>query len=128
MILLSWKKKALMPVIFLWTVCVYGGEFMHGIYAVPVNETDIARVKELGFTYMHCYLNPYTEKGHDAAQKQLDLAEKYGVKVAFDVFTRVLVGKKDAVAELIRIVRDFKNHPALGAWYLYDEKSEAKRS
>ena len=50
MILLSWKKKALMPVIFLWTVCVYGGEFMHGIYAVPVNETDIARVKELGFT------------------------------------------------------------------------------
>ena len=79
MILLSWKKKALMPVILFWTVCICGGDFMHGIYAVPVNETDIARVKELGFTYMHCYLNPYTEKGHDAAQKQLDLAEKYGV-------------------------------------------------
>ena len=58
MILLSWKKKALMPVILFWTVCICGGDFMHGIYAVPVNETDIARVKELGFTYMHCYLNP----------------------------------------------------------------------
>ena len=123
MILSSWKKKVLVPVILLWTVCIYGGEFMHGIYAVPVNETDIARVKELGFTYMHCYLNPYTEKGHDAAQKQLDLAEKYGLKVAFDVYTRVLVGKKDAVAELIRVVREFKKHPALGAWYLYDEPS-----
>ena len=44
MILLSWKKKALMPVILFWTVCICGGDFMHGIYAVPVNETDIARV------------------------------------------------------------------------------------
>ena len=117
------KKEILMLSLFLWTFRIFAGDFIQGIYAVPVNETDIAKAKELGFTYMHCYLNPYTKEGHATAQKQLELAEKYKMKVAFDLFTRVLIGKKEALTELTRIVRDFKNHPALGAWYLYDEPS-----
>lgn len=102
---------------------VTGGEFIHGIYAVPVKEKDVAAAKQMGFTHIHNYNNPHTETGLKTAEEQLDLAQKYGLKVLFNLSGHKLVGKPDAVDRLMSVIRKFRKHPALAAWYLCDEPS-----
>lgn len=90
------------------------------VYGVGLSEGTFAQVKAWGATHVHRY-----GMGMDihADQAYFDLAEKFGLKVMSDLGgTRRT--KEDGGLEAMRAyVEHFRDHPALGFWYLYDEPS-----
>lgn len=98
-------------------------QFMWGMFGVP--KTDIVHVKNLGFEYVHNYgtfegaknvakLSPLENK-----ISYLDEAHKHGLKVMTGISRyQIKNGQFDEIRKFIEAVKD---HPAIGAWYLYDE-------
>lgn len=98
-------------------------EFPMIMYAVPATDLNFKKVKELGINYVHLYAltsGSIDEKKLAKIKEYLDLAQEYKLKVMLDLDgnNRVINGK---ISEVETIVRSFKDHPALGYWYLSDE-------
>lgn len=102
-------------------------KFPLAMYAVPATDENFSRMRDLGINYVHLYgltSVPVDQEAFDKIQHYLDLAQKYGLKVMFDLNGRKLV--PDGLEEMRTVVRRFKAHPALGFWYLYDEPDNHK--
>ncbi len=108
------------------------------LYGVPNVDDDVARAKELGFTHIYRSGNGFAGDPADAGrmediQSYLDRAQKHGLKVAFclDGHRRIPRGAT-GLEQMQAIVRRFKDHPAIGFWYFYDEpnlpSSKTKRA
>lgn len=90
--------------------------FLFGLYGV--HEPDMAEVAAAGFDYVHSYR--WDGAGTDAeALAYLDEAHRHGLQ-AFIGFNRqrLMKGDLDFVATRVGALM---GHPALLAWYLYDE-------
>lgn len=104
------------------------------MYAVPGTDADFALMKSMGIDYVHVYgmsKGPLEEGRLKSIEKYLDLAQKHGLKVMFDLdgHRRVRNGDRNLALEETRVLaRKFKDHPALGFWYLYDEPELSKGS
>ncbi|MCC7351234.1 MAG: hypothetical protein IT446_11755 [Phycisphaerales bacterium] len=93
------------------------------LIAVPGTDRNFEHAKAIGANYVHLYGLSYdaSPKGMKAMRDYLDLAQKHGLKVMFDLDGHRRMAKPDGLEEMRRIVTAFKNHPALGFWYLADE-------
>jgi hypothetical protein len=93
------------------------------MYAVPVTDAAFKEVKSWGINYVHSY-----GMGMDVKKDQpfFDLAQKYGLKVAANLDGGRRVGVEGGLDAMRAYVEHFKNHPALGFWYLYDEPDNHK--
>ena len=102
---------------------LYSNEFPIGVYSADhATEDNFRYLKSIGVNYVHTYgMGSNTAENNIKAKKFLDLANKFGLKVMFNLKGRIWANKKDGVKELKKLVRKFKKHPALGFWYLYDE-------
>lgn len=94
------------------------------MFAVPADEYAFKELSEIGINYVHLYGLSRVSLNEDGdfkyALKYLDLAKKYGMKVLFDL-DGVKHIKNNTTSEILKIVEYFKDHPALGMWYLSDE-------
>lgn len=98
------------------------------MYAVPATDKNFKEVRSWGINYVHQYgltSGALTKEKLEKIEKYLDLADKYKLKVMVDLdgINRVKDGKID---EIKIIVQKFKNHPAVGFWYLFDEPDNKK--
>lgn len=104
-----------------------GERFPLIMYAVSRSESNFAQMKEMGIDYVHVYgmsAGPLDEARLKSIRSYLDLAQKYGLRVMFDLDGSRRVrqaDKKAALEETRQLAREFREHPALGFWYLYDE-------
>jgi len=92
------------------------------MYAVPATDENFSRMRDMGISYVHVYgltAVPVNQQSFENIQHYLDLAQKYGLKVMFDLNGKRLV--PDGLEEMRSVVRRFKDHPAIGFWYLFDE-------
>ena len=80
-------------------------------YSIPEPFTTAERFGELAETGINLHFSYYTSA--NAAQKALDLAEKYHLKV--------IVSCPELETETENTVQRFKNHPALAGYFLHDE-------
>src|SRR5690606_20581139 len=99
-----------------------GEKFPMAMYAVPASEANFSQMRDMGINYVHLYgltAVPVNQQSFDKIQQYLDLAQKHGLKVMFDLNGSRLV--PDGLEEMRSVVRRFKDHPAVGFWYLYDE-------
>ena len=88
----------------------------------PLTDTNFKLLKDLGFNMVHSYKTGRDdEKNIKRGLKLLDLAQKHGIKVMFNLRGKDWAGKNFDIKRFVKFVRNFKNHPALGMWYLYDE-------
>lgn len=97
------------------------------LMAVPGTGQDFQHAKAIGANYVHLYgLGAYTNaSGMKSMKAYLDLAQKYGLKVMFDLYgSKRLREGEQGLQEMRKIVDAFKDHPALGFWYLVDEPEE----
>lgn len=109
--------------------CVDGKPFFPiGIYHVWPPE-KLEEAKSLGFNTVHSYAgegskDKDTAKSPEEMRAYLDAADKLGLKV-FMGLPRFQVVKGDAqrLEERVKLLRD---HPALLAWYLFDEPHHQK--
>lgn len=103
------------------------GKFPMAMYAVPATDDNFEAVRSMGINYVHLYgltKDPLDEAALARIQQYLDLAEKHQLKVMLDLDgSRRVPGKLDAMRT---VVQRFKNHPALGFWYLFDEPDNKK--
>jgi hypothetical protein len=102
---------------------LYSKSFPIGVYSAdPATDENFAFLKSIGVDYVHTYgIGANTEENNIKTQKLLDLAQKHGLKVMFNLKCRVWVKKADGIKQLRQLVQKFKKHPALGFWYVYDE-------
>ena len=111
---------------------VDGKQFPLVMFAVPGTDAHFKKVHDMGFDYVHIYgltHGPVTDVVFKRIQTYLDLAQKHHLKVMLDLdgSRRVPTGD-DGIADMRKVVQRFKNHPALGFWYLYDEPELRKVS
>lgn len=111
---------------------VDGKQFPLVMYAVPATDAHFKKVHDMGFDYVHIYglsKGPVTDDVYKRVQAYLDLAQKYHLKVMLDLdgSRRIPLGD-EGIADMRKIVQRFKDHPALGFWYLYDEPELRKVS
>ncbi len=97
------------------------------LYGVPNTDEDFRRTKELGFNHVYSSGNGFAGDPANAErmadiQTYLDRAAAHGLKVAFclDGHRRLQRGEL-GIEQMQKIVQRFKDHPAIGFWYLYDE-------
>lgn len=104
---------------------IENGEFVLGFYSAdPATEENFQLIRDTGMNYVHTYgTGGDSEKTLENSRRFLDLAEKYNLKVLFDIGGRNWVGPTPDSEGLMKMINEFKNHPALGMWYLYDEPS-----
>ena len=99
-------------------------DFPQGIYGVPLSKKDMSVIADLGFKIIHSYA--FDHKGNNTkALAYLNMAQSYGLStfVAFDR-SEIMAGNKNYVAERVMTLM---HHPALYAWYLYDEPDLTKQ-
>lgn len=88
---------------------------------------DFPQVKEMGFTHVYASGrgfagDPANEERMQWLQEYLDEAERNGLKVMFCLDGHRRIPRGDVgLQQMQAIVQRFKNHPAVGFWYLYDE-------
>lgn len=106
---------------------VIGETYPLVLYGVPNLDEDFRRTKELGFNHVYMSGNGFAGDPADAErmadiQAYLDRATAHGLKVAFclDGHRRLRRGEL-GIEQMQKIVQRFKDHPAVGFWYLYDE-------
>lgn len=114
---------------------VNGRKFMpRGFYTFRMNQETIRMLKDAGANVLMCYGSPFAvapgASGVDGIRKTLDELDRSGLKVIFSV-KDVYAGSRlelkewygtkgdDAIVE--RMVKTFRDHPALLAWYMCDE-------
>lgn len=104
------------------TSVVNGRPFLPlGIYAV--NASEMAIVKDLGFNLVQNY--HFFKMTKVQKKEYLNTARKNKLMVFAGLNgTEELTEKY--IAEIKKTVKDFKNHPALYAWYLADEPTKKK--
>lgn len=93
------------------------------MYGVSATERNFENVRAMGIDYVHVYglaAVPLTDDVFARIDKYLDLADKYNLKVVFDLNGNIRI-PKNMLDEMRQIVRKYKNHPAMGMWYLADE-------
>lgn len=98
-------------------------DFPIGVYgADPRTPYTFKFLKSLGINYVQSYVTGRnTPKNDKTTQKFLDLATEYDFKVMFHLHARIWAHKENGVEELRKLVRRFKDHPAIGFWHVYDE-------
>lgn len=115
-------KIVLLSLAVLCLSAINAAEFQIGIYmANPVEEKTFAKLHDTGFNYVQIYGTRDCDKaGFDRTAAFLDMAAKYDQKVLFTLGARAWIkaGKPESVKQL---VDRFKDHPAIGCWYLSDE-------
>ncbi len=102
-------------------------KFPMAMYAVPATDENFSLVRDMGINYVHIYgltTLPVNQEALDRIQQYLDLAQKHSLKVMFDLAGLRMV--PDHLEEMRTVVRRFKDHPAVGVWYLYDEPDNHK--
>lgn len=75
-------------------------------------------VKKLGATHIHRYAMGVSIEND---QSFFDRAARYGLKVMANLRIIYWIKQKHAVDSLRAYIQHFKDHPALGFWYLSDE-------
>ena len=97
-------------------------EFPIGMYSVD-SARAMEQVAKMGVGYVHTYAGGRgTDEANMARDRAyLDAAQQHGLKVMFNLNGGVWLKREDGVAEMLKLVAAFKDHPALGFWYLYDE-------
>lgn len=99
----STEKAASFPLIF---------------YSVTDNDQAFEQVKRWGATHVHTYgVGTSVEKD----QGFFDRAAQHDLKVMADLRGDQRLKKKMSLESLQTYIEHYKNHPALGIWYLYDE-------
>jgi hypothetical protein len=99
------------------------GDYPVVLMAVPGTDKTFEHAKSIGANYVHLYGLSYdaSPTGMETMRQYLDLAQQHGLKVMFDLDGHRRMAKSNGVDEMRQIVNTFKNHPALGFWYLADE-------
>ena len=112
------KKFALLAATMSLPYCYCAETFFPiGVYSPePKNDQSVLAVKNAGFNTLLTY-----QTAQEETDKLLALAQKYEMK-AFVILKRTFVQEND-LEGMRATVRRYKNHPALAAWYLYDEPS-----
>jgi len=92
--------------------------FPLGMYWGKINEKELKVYADSPFNCLMSYSRP--------DQKAMDLCQKYGIKVLYDIVNDYPVksGKivgGEPMEKLLRTLKRFRNHPALLAWYINDE-------
>ena len=100
-------------------------EFPIVAFSVDGNHDKLfAHAKAMGITHVHTYAmgvkgdGKFKEKSNRA---YLDAAHRAGLKVMVNLGGRHVVLKENGPELLKAYVETFKDHPAVGFWYLYDE-------
>lgn len=101
--------------------------FILGVYSADnAGDKNFQILKDAGINYVHSYsLGLNTPENFARSQRFLDLAQKYGFKVMFNLNGRIWVNDNSSSSGIYDIVKKFKDHPALGLWYIYDEPKPA---
>lgn len=105
-----------------------GAEFINGIYGLPPIDVAYEWAAKSGFTHVINYVGP------DQPERQLqdlELCKKYGLKMGLNVYARLYLPPypiNKAEQELRAFARRFRNHPALGFYYLRDEPERSERN
>ena len=102
-------------------------EFPIGVYSLdPDNDYNHEVTGEFDINYVHRYVHPY--KGPDQVEVIMKNAQKHGKKVLFNLIRGTVLDEEDGMEQILAVIRKYKDHPALGMWYLYDEPTgEAMR-
>ena len=87
--------------------------FPMGMYSGIMNAESIKKYVESDFNCIMQYSSP--------TRAQMNLFEKAGLKVIYDIASKY--NREDAGTNFVlNAVKAFGNHPALLAWYIYDEQ------
>ena len=117
-------KKYLVALLLVFsfnTLKLFSADFIHGFYAVHNTDAAFETMKELGCTHVHGYFSAFLSARYAQLETQMNLAEKHGLKVMFHLLSQGIERKEDGLEKILEVVDYFKDHPALGMWYLYDE-------
>jgi hypothetical protein len=88
----------------------------------PANDKNFKLASELGFNMVHSYKIGRDDKANiKRGLEFLELAGKHGLKVMLNLRGKSWAGKNYDLEKFTKFIRRFKDHPALGMWYLYDE-------
>lgn len=127
------KKLSLLALLFSSATLVLGAfdpakdPFVLGFYSAdPMNDKTMELVKSTGAEYIHSY-NAWRQ---NPPTRQLDLAQKHGLKVIYDVGSHARLGKEKLrkpnwQEDMLTTIKAVKDHPALAIWYLWDEPATA---
>ncbi len=89
------------------------------LYHIARTEEDLSKASEAGFNMIQGY----------AVQEQLDLLAEHGMKCFAVLYSGgssgQSAGHKDKIANTIKNVTQFKDHPAIFGWSLMDEPTPA---
>jgi hypothetical protein len=94
-------------------------EFPLGIYDRIDRPEHTAEIKNMGFNLVMPYTNPYAKKDFQIIRTYLDAANAVGLKVVLEPFRESIEQRE--FAAITEFVNEFKDHPAVAAWYSYDE-------
>ena len=101
-------------------------DFPIGIFSAGgPSEKNFNYIKSLGFDYIHRYT--LADNKEKFIQKYLDTAQKCHLKVMFDVsgplrkLNKGKITEQQAIEKFKADIERWKNHPAIGFWYIYDE-------
>ncbi len=112
--------KSFIFCILFFVISAVSAEFPIGVYMLaPEEDASHEITLKFGIGYVQNYLNPY--KGAEAVDKQMANAAKHGQKVLFNMCRGGVLDEPDFLEKNREMVRKYKDHPALGMWYLYDE-------
>ena len=105
----------------------FSGEFPIGIYSLdPIDMKLYQEASASGLNYVFCYVNILTQPKR--VSQLLDTAEKSRMKVALQVVRgRQILDDPEHFQKLKTAVCQWKTHPALGMWYLFDEPAPELR-
>lgn len=100
-------------------------EFPIIMFAADSHTTCMKDLADMGVTYVHTYgMGRSTDSAAlRKGRRYLDDARDNKLKVLVNLRGRCWLTRTNGVEQMRTYVREFKNHPALGFWYLIDEPS-----
>ena len=89
---------------------------------VPTDDVTFDRLSKAGVNYLHSYRHNTPKENNDF----FDLAHKYNMKVMFNLRAKnnIRNGDENWLSTTMKDVESFKDHPALGMWYMWDEPED----
>lgn len=96
------------------------------MFDVTPSDANFQRVRKIGANIIACAGMAYetTPQGWREMDHYMDLAQKYGLKVMFDLDGGRRIPRKTGMEEMKELVDHFKDNPALAFWYLCDEPDD----